>query len=113
MCLYLFSEVSSSSLHKYAINTEMTMEDNTNIKQRPSREGQNNPMYGRKHTEEARRKQSEATKNRYKEYQKWKDSQHHITMDEFLNNKPIKEYISKVIKEEIDRIIRNRIPRKV
>lgn len=80
------------------------MENNTNIKQRPSREGQNNPMYGRKHTDETRRKQSEAAKNRYKEYQKWKCGQDHITMDEFLNSKPIKEYIAKVIKEEIDRI---------
>lgn len=106
MCLYLFNEVSSSSIHKYAISTEITMEDNVNVKQRISRKGSANPMYGRKHTDEARRKQSEAAKNRYMEYQKWKDGQDYITMDEFLNNKPIKEYISKVIKEEIDRIIR-------
>lgn len=81
------------------------MESNINVKQRPSREGQNNPMWGRKHSDEARRKQSEAAKKRHQEYQKWKDSQAHLTMDEFLGSKPMREYISSLIREAIDNMI--------
>ena len=47
---------------------------------------------------------------RNKQYQKWKDSQHHVTMDEFLSANPsVKEYIKvladKAIKEQIDKLI--------
>lgn len=81
------------------------MESNINVKQRPSRQGANNPMWGRKHSNEARRKQSEAAKKRHQEYQKWKDSQAHLTMDEFLGSKPMREYISSLIREAIDNMI--------
>lgn len=81
------------------------MESNINVKQRPSRQGANNPMWGRKHSDEARRKQSEAAKKRHQEYQKWKDSQAHLTMDEFLGSKPMREYISSLIREAIDNMI--------
>ena len=81
------------------------MEQEKNIKQRPSRTGQNNPMWGRKHSDEARRKQREAAKKRYQQYQQWKGNQAHLTMDEFLGSKPMKEYISSIIREEIDKVI--------
>ena len=81
------------------------MESNINVKQRPSTQGANNPMWGRKHSDEARRKQSEAAKKRHQEYQKWKDSQAHLTMDEFLGSKPMREYISSLIREAIDNMI--------
>lgn len=81
------------------------MEQGKETRQRPSREGQNNPMWGRKHSDEARRKQSEAAKRRYQEYQKWKDSQHHLTMDEFLGSQPLKEFISSIIREEITKLL--------
>ena len=81
------------------------MDNNTNVRQRPSREGQNNPMWGRKHSDETRRKQSEAAKKRHQEYKKWKDSQAHLTMDEFLSSQPMREYISSLIREEIDKVI--------
>ena len=81
------------------------MESNINVKQRPSRQGANNPMWGRKHSDEARRKQSEAAKKRHKEYQKWKDNQAHLTMDEFLGSQPMREYISSLIREQIDKMI--------
>ena len=81
------------------------MEDNKSIKQRPSRQGANNPMWGRKHSDEARRKQSEAAKKRHKQYQQWKDNQAHITMDEFLGSQPMREYISSLIREQIDKMI--------
>jgi len=87
--------------------------DNTNVNQvrkRPDRHGQNNPMWGRHHSDSARLKQKNAALRRNQEYQKWKDSQHHITMDEFLSANPsVKEYIKvlaqSVIKEEIDKLI--------
>lgn len=81
------------------------MEQNKNNKQRPSREGQNNPMWGRKHSDEARRKQSAAAKKRYQKYQQWKDNQAHLTMDEFLGSQPMREYISSLIREEISKLL--------
>lgn len=81
------------------------MEQQKGIRQQPSRAGQNNPMWGRKQSDEARRKQSEAAKKRYQQYQQWKDSQPHLTMAEFLGSKPMREYISSLIREEIDKAI--------
>ena len=81
------------------------MEQARNNKQRPSRAGQNNPMWGRKQSDEALRKQSEAAKKRHQEYQKLKDSQAHITMDEFLGSQPMREYISSLIREEIYKLL--------
>lgn len=81
------------------------MEDNKNVRQRPSRQGQNNPMWGRKQSDEARRKQSEAAKKRYQQYQQWKDNQAHLTMREFLSSQPMREYICSLMREEIDKVI--------
>ena len=81
------------------------MEQQIDIKQRPSRAGQNNPMWGKKQSDEARRKQSEAMKKRHQQYRQWKNSQEHITMDEFLGSKPIREYISSIIREEIEKLL--------
>lgn len=79
-------------------------------KQRPDRHGTNNPMYGHRHTEQSKNLMKSKAQERARQYQKWKDSQHHITMDEFLSANPsVKEYIkslaSKVIKEEIDKLV--------
>ena len=82
--------------------------DNINfnqIQKKRDRHGANNPMWGRKHSDEARRKQSEAAKKRHQQYQQWKDSQAHITMDEFLGSQPMREYISSLIREQIDKMI--------
>lgn len=82
--------------------------DNTNfnqIQKKRDRHGANNPMWGRKHSDEARRKQSEAAKKRHQQYQQWKDSQAHLTMDEFLGSQPMREYISSLIREQIDKMI--------
>ena len=87
--------------------------DNINVKQtnnRPNRQGQNNPMYGRHHSAITRQKQSDAAIRRNQQYKKALDSQHHVTMDEFLSNNPsVKEYIkvlaNKIIKEEIDKCV--------
>lgn len=80
-----------------------------NFYQRPSREGQNNPMWGRHHTSVTKQKQSDAAKRRYQEYKKAMDSQHHITMDEFLSNNPsVKEYISLLVRNQISEMIWNK-----
>ena len=88
------------------------MENTATNKQtnRPDRHGMNNPMWGRHHSTITRQKQSDAAIRRNQEYKKWRDSQHHVTMDEFLSNNPsVEEYIktlaSKVIKEEIDKFV--------
>ena len=83
--------------------------DNTNVnqqKQRPDRHGSNNPMFGRHHTDSAKLKQKNAALQRNQEYKKWKDSQHHVSMDEFLSNNPtVEEYIKTLVKESIERFI--------
>ncbi len=85
------------------------MMETKNFYQRPSREGQNNPMWGRHHTSVTKQKQSDAAKRRYQEYKKAMDSQHHITMDEFLSNNPsVKEYISLLVRNQISEMIWNK-----
>lgn len=75
-------------------------------KKRPDRHGSNNPMWQRHHSMETRQKQSDAAKRRNQQYKKALDSQHHVTMSEFLSNDPIAEqYIKNLIKEEIDKFI--------
>ena len=91
--------------------------DNINVNQtsnRPDRRGANNPMYGRHHSAITRQKQSDAAIRRNQQYKKALDSQHHVTMDEFLSNNPsVKEYIkvlaNKIIKEEIDKCVRQKL----
>lgn len=85
------------------------MKDNTNVSTRPSREGVNNPMWGRKQSEEARRKQSEAAKRRAADYNKWKDSQKHITMDEFLKGENFKRRVAEVLREELMKVATKRV----
>ncbi len=83
--------------------------DNTNVNQssnRPDRRGSNNPMWGRHHSSVTRQKQSDAAIRRNQEYKKALDSQHHLTMDEFLKNNPtVEEYIKTLVKEEIDKFV--------
>ena len=83
--------------------------DNTDINQqykRQDRSGANNPMWQRKHTVQSREKMSQAAQQRAAEIRKWKDSQHHITMDEFLSNNPtVEQYIKTIVKEQIDRLL--------
>ena len=81
------------------------MEQSVSNKKWPPRDGQNNPMWGRKQSDEARRKQSEAAKKRHQLYKQWKDNQAHITMSEFLGSQPMREYISSLIREEIRKLI--------
>lgn len=91
--------------NKYFNKKKMNM-NSTNICQtRKDRHGANNPMFGRKHSDEARRKQSEAAKKRNMEFQKWKAANRPLTMDEFLSSQPMREHINIIIKEEIKRLI--------
>ena len=82
--------------------------DNTDVvtKQRPDRHGANNPMWGRHHSSVTRQKQSDAAIRRNQQYKKALDSQHHVTMDEFLNSPSVNEHIKTLVKEEIDRYIK-------
>lgn len=86
----------------------MYMDNIANIQQRPSREGQNNPMWGRKQSDEARRKQSEAAKRRAADYKKWRDSQEHVTMDEFLKGESFKRHVYEILREELMRVTQKR-----
>ena len=83
--------------------------DNVSVNQsnnRPNRQGQNNPMWGRHHSAITRQKQSDAAIRRNQQYKKALDSQHHVTMDEFLSNNPtVEEYIKTLVKEQIDKFV--------
>lgn len=81
--------------------------DNINNKtNRPNREGANNPMWGRHHSQQTKNNMSQKARERAEQYKKLKDNQHHITMDEFLSNNPtVEEYIKTLVKEEIDKFI--------
>jgi hypothetical protein len=83
--------------------------DNVSVnqtKKRPDRHGSNNPMWNRHHSIETRQKQSDAAKRRSQQYKQALDSQHHVTMDEFLSNNPtVEEYIKTLVKEQIDKFI--------
>lgn len=89
------------------------MENTATNKQtyRPDRHGENNPMWGRRHSSITRQKQSDAAIRRNQQYKKALDAQQHLTMDDFLSNNPsVEQYISalasKVIKEEIDKFVK-------
>lgn len=85
------------------------MDNIANIQQRPSREGQNNPMWGRKQSDEARRKQSEAAKRRAADYKKWRDSQEHVSMEDFLKGEGFKRRVSEILREELMRVTNKRV----
>ena len=79
---------------------------NSNQNNRPSRKGNLNPMWGRHHSAITKQKQSDAAIRRNQEYKKALDSQHHVSMDEFLSNNPtVEEYIKTLVKEEIDKFV--------
>ena len=85
------------------------MDNNRIVQQRPSRKGQANPMWGRKQSEETRRKQSEAAKRHAEDYRKWRDSQEHVTMDEFLKGESFKRRVSEILREELMRFAQKRV----
>ena len=90
--------------------------DNKNVSQinsRPDRHGNNNPMWGRHHSDATRQKQSDAAIRRNQEYKKWKDSQHHVSMKEFLSNNPtVEEYIKTLVREQIDKFLSTQCKKK-
>ena len=87
------------------------MENTTTNKQtnRPDRHGMNNPMWGRKQSDEARRKQSEAAKRRAADYKKWRDSQEHVSMEDFLKGEGFKRRVSEILREELMRVAQKRV----
>lgn len=79
-------------------------------RKRPDRHGANNPMYGRSHSQQSRNKMSQAATLRNQQYRDAMNSQHHVTMDEFLSANPsVKEYLKvlaqNIIKEEINKTV--------
>ena len=85
------------------------MDNINNAHQRPSRVGQANPMWGRKQSEETRRKQSEAAKRHAEDYKKWRDSQEHVSMDEFLKGEDFKRRVSEILREELMKVAQKRV----
>lgn len=68
------------------------------------RNGSNNPMWSRHHSDESKRKQSEAAKRRWAEVQKIQ-AIHHTSMDELLSNEAFTAYVDRIIIEQINKLI--------
>ena len=88
------------------------MNNTSDIQKRPRKDvsGTNNPFYGHRHTDQSKNLMKTKAQERARQYQKWKDSQHHVSMNEFLAANPsVKEYIKvladKIIKEEISKVV--------
>lgn len=89
--------------------------DNINVNQQQKKprkdvSGSNNPMWGRTHSQQSREKMSQAATLRNQQYRDAMNSQHHVTMDEFLSANPsVKEYLKvlaqNIIKEEINKTV--------
>lgn len=85
--------------------------DNINdnqMQKRPRKDvsGTNNPFWGHRHTEQSKNLMKAKAQERARQYQKWKDGQHHVTMAEFLSNNPtVEEYIKTLVRESIERFI--------
>ena len=60
-------------------------------------------------SEETRRKQSEAAKRHAEDYRKWRDSQEHVTMDEFLKGESFQKRVSEILREELMRVAQKRV----
>ena len=106
--IYLLYEVNSCNSYINITIIKKSDMDNKNIcqiKKKKDRRGANNPMWGKHHSAITKQKQSDAAIRRYKQYKKALDSQHHVTMDEFLGSQPIKEYIRSIIWEEINKML--------
>ena len=92
---------------------------NQNTRQRLDRHGANNPMFGRKHSQQSKEKMSQAATLRNQQYRQAMMNQHHVSMDEFLQNCKTEgldiegyiktlikeEALKKIIQEEIDKLI--------
>ena len=82
--------------------------DNTNVnqpKQRQDRHGSANPMFNRHHSEQSKSLMRQKALQRNQEYKKWKDSQHHVSMDEFLQGESFHSRVTEIIREEIKNIL--------
>lgn len=111
-CIFIYELSSFQFIYKYFKKKKMN-DTNTNQNTRPSRKGNLNPMWGRHHSAATKQKQSDAAIRRNQEYKKALDSQHHVSMEEFLANNPsVKEYIkvlaNSIIKEEINKFVWNK-----
>lgn len=98
--------------NKYNDITDKLMDNTNDIQKRPRKDvsGCHNPFWSHRHSEYSKNLMKAKAQERAKQYQKWKDSNKPLTMDEFLSNNPsVKEYIkvlaNSIIKEEIDKLI--------
>lgn len=76
-------------------------------KERRNHQGNLNPMFGKRHTEESKQKISQSQKERYNQYKNAMNGIHHTTMDELLSNESFNRRIEKVIKESLIKLLKN------
>lgn len=73
-------------------------------KKKRSHEGNLNPMYGKRHSQETKQKISDSQKSRYEQYKNAMNN-HHATMDELLQSESLNNRLRQIIREEAIKLL--------
>lgn len=74
--------------------------------QKPSRKGANNPFYGKRHTDEEKRKISDTQKQRYQMMRRMVQEQNdRNSAERALRNEAIRRQLRSIIREEIKKLL--------
>ena len=68
-------------------------------KKNRNHQGNLNPMYGKRHSQETKQKISDSQKSRYEQYKNAMNN-HHATMDELLQSESFNNRLRQIIREE-------------
>lgn len=71
-------------------------------------QGNQNPFFGHRHSEESKQKISDSQKARYQQYRNAIDNIHHVDMDELLGimeTEAFRSKVSAIISEEIKKLL--------
>ena len=80
--------------------------DDNRKKKGINHQGNLNPMFGKRHTQETKQKISDSQKSRYEQYKNAMNN-HHATMDELLQSEIFNRKVEKVIMESINKLLKN------
>lgn len=79
--------------------------DNNSKKKGINHQGNLNPMYGKRHSEESKQKISQSQKERYNQYKKAINGIYHATMDELLQSESFDNRLRQIIREEAMKLL--------
>ena len=79
--------------------------DDNSKKKGINHQGNLNPMYGKRHSEESKQKISQSQKERYNQYKNAVNGIHHATMDELLQSESFNNRLRQIIREEAMKLL--------